>query len=107
MTRHIKLTEDMVSMLEPQFTPELMREAIANMVKRGLRFDNATGKVRDNDGLLVEYVRQSDFVPHTCVEDVVRWEFNGIVNNEAWHGVIRRCGGDVDAAIHAKSKFRV
>lgn len=107
MTRHIKLTEDMLNMIKPRFIPELMREAVANMVKRGLRFDNATGKVRDNDGVLAEYVNQSDFEPHTCIEDVVRWEFSGQVNNEAWHGVIRRCGGDVYAAVAARGKFEV
>ena len=49
----------------------------------GLRYNNRTGRLHDKTGELERYSRQSDFVPHTCEQDVMEWEFSRHINNSA------------------------
>lgn len=76
------------------FTAEEIATARAKLAKRGLRFDNLTGHTRDNSGLLAEFRRYmtgtleqmehpTKWVPHTSLEDVLKWEFRGTILNDA------------------------
>lgn len=65
------------------FSPAAVRAARAALLARNLRFNNATGIMRDNTGVLEKYVRASDHKPHKCLEDVMRWEFSRRIRNSA------------------------
>lgn len=92
--------------LKPHYTPALMAEATKRCIARGLRWDNRFGRLHDNDGELTRFSVQSDFVPHTSVADVARWEFSGHVNNEAWHCLIGQCGS-LEAALHCQHAYEL
>ena len=80
-----------------RYSAELTTQAQSRLMARKLRFDNRTGIVRDNTGILVKYCNQSDFAPHETVDQVYQWEFTKEINNEAWHILVDRIG--VDAAL--------
>lgn len=96
MKRHIKLRDLAHLPCKPSwrtYTKEELDKARAVLVKRGLRFDNSSGKIRDDKiGLLESYVNPSDFVPHESEEDVMEWEFSRYINNEAFR--MRSLGRD-------------
>jgi len=64
-----------------KFDPELVRECRGILEKRGLRFSNKTGIIRDNTGELERYTVQSEFEPHETLEEVMRWEFTRYIFN--------------------------
>lgn len=60
----------------------IFKTAVMCQEHKDLRFDNATGVIRDNHlGELERYSKQSDFVPHTTIDEVMQWEFKRHVNN--------------------------
>lgn len=67
----------------PDYGPAEMESARLAMVRRGLSFDNATGVMRDRDGWISRFSNPSEFTPHACVEDVMRWEFRSHIANAA------------------------
>lgn len=84
MKRHIRLAD--VTVPTPpntQYSAELLAEARAALAARGLRFDNATGIIRDDSGELERFVQASDHVPAESEEEVMRWQFSRHINNEA------------------------
>ncbi len=85
MNRHIRLAdcEHLPTPDHDKYSWSIMHQARVALVKRGLRYDNATGKLRDNTGLLEEYVKPNDHVPHATLEDVMRWEFRRQIANSA------------------------
>lgn len=66
-----------------EFKAESLALARQALVSRNLRFDNVTGRIRDNTGELERYVNQSDFVPHASESEVMQWEFSRWIRNSA------------------------
>ena len=64
-----------------EYSPELVEQARAALVKTGLRWCNKTGKVYDNRMLLEEFVNPSDHEPHDTEQDVMDWEFSRKIFN--------------------------
>lgn len=67
-----------------EYSRDLMERARAAQVARGLRFDNATGKLFDNrDGEIERFVNPSDHVPAADVQEVMEWQFSRYIANSA------------------------
>lgn len=66
-----------------EYSRELLERGRAALVGRNLRYDNATGIIRDNSGELERFKKQADHVPHNTEQDVMRWEFSRYINNAA------------------------
>lgn len=63
-------------------TVEQFNTAITSLCNRDLRFNNASGIVRDNQlGELEKYSNPSDFVPYSTPQEVMDWVFKRYVNN--------------------------
>lgn len=82
MQRHIWLRDctDIPLPAKDEHSPEHIVTARAAMIARGLRFDNKTGVLRDNDGWLS---RPSGYThePHVSLEEVMQWEFSPAIYN--------------------------
>jgi hypothetical protein len=66
-----------------RYPSPLLDQARTVLATRGLRYDNRTGKISDNTGVIEEYVSPSDHVPLHTEEEVMRWNFSRHINNEA------------------------
>ena len=85
MKRHIHL-RDVLHLIEKrnfrECTQAEFERALAHNLKIDLRYDNATGKMRDNElGVICELSNPKEHVPHDNLEDVLRWQFWGWINN--------------------------
>lgn len=66
------------------YSPAQMEAARAVHVARGLRFDNATGILRDDRmGELSRFSNPADHVPAQTLEEVMRWQFRARLANSA------------------------
>lgn len=84
MKRHIHLRElSHIDCERRDYRPESLARARAAQVNRDLRYDNATGVIRDSTGELSRYCRQSDHEPLERLEDVMRWHFQPFIRNGA------------------------
>jgi len=75
-----------------RYSKKLTDQALARLVSRDLRWNNAKGTISDSSGLLERFVDSSCHVPHETPEEVFRWEFSRYINNEAFR--ISREGRD-------------
>ena len=86
MQRYIKLA-DLDHIPTPDngtFTPTQLAQGRAAMVAQKLRFDNATGKLFDNElGCCEQFSNPRDHVPAQSAEEVMRWQFSRYINNSA------------------------
>jgi hypothetical protein len=52
---------------------EYLSMAYNDLIKKNTRIDNKTGKIRDNSGVIEEYVNPSDHEPYKDYKDVKYW----------------------------------
>lgn len=86
MQRHIKLADigHIPTPPHADYPPALRSQGRTALAARGLRYDNATGRLYDNEsGLLEQYTNQKDHTPHASLEDVMEWEFSRYIYNSA------------------------
>jgi hypothetical protein len=86
MRRVIRLSEiaDEPTPRHDTYPPDLMEKARSVLVSRNLRFDNATGTVRDDRlGELERFSNPADHEPHESIADVMRWVFRRFIANGA------------------------
>lgn len=86
MRRHIRLADlaDLPTPKRDHLPAALMEKARAVQVSRNLRWDNATGIVRDDlHGELERFSKASDHEPHETIDDVMEWEFSRYIANSA------------------------
>lgn len=88
MDRHIHLRD--LGQFEPDtrslnihFRPKSIKDARAALVARDLRFDNETGVISDNTGILEKLKYPDQFEPLPDLESVFRWHFNRYIRNAA------------------------
>lgn len=65
------------------YSPAEMDAARDVLVRRGLRYNPATGVVRDNDGERGGYCSRSDIPAYACAADVMAGEFRSYIANSA------------------------
>ena len=65
------------------FRPESVATARTALEARNLRFDNATGIIRDRSGELERFVNQRDHQPAASPEEVMEWQFSRYIRNSA------------------------
>lgn len=83
MKRFIRLDE-IADINSPHFNTEYTNvrpQAIAALIKSGLRWDNATGIMRNNQDWLEKPSVPSQHVPHSNYQDVMDCEFSRYINN--------------------------
>ena len=84
MNRHIHLRDlTHIECDHGDYKRENIAIARSALVKRDLRIDNHTGVIRDSNGELERYSRQSDHEPHESLEDAMRWSFQRYIRNGA------------------------
>lgn len=85
MKRHIYLA-DMPHIETPshkEYSRALLATARAALEAKRLRFDNATGIIRDNSGELERFSNPADHVPAESLEEIMEWQFRRYINNSA------------------------
>lgn len=53
-----------------------MATARATLAAAGLKFENATGRMSDRDGVIERFIDESQFVPLKTEDEVMTWEFS-------------------------------
>lgn len=79
---HLRDTSHVPTPTHAEYSPAEMEAARAVHVARNLRFDNATGVLRDDRlGELSRLSNPADHTPHESLEDVMRWQFRACLAN--------------------------
>ncbi len=86
MNRHIRLQDCQGMPVRSGTTTFLaghLAEAREALEKIGLRYDNATGIMRDNRGIREKLCDSRAHVPHKTLDEVMYWEFSRYIRNAA------------------------
>ena len=78
MNRFVRLSalEHIPSVLRYDLPADLWATARATLAAAGLKFDNATGRISDRDGVIERFIDESQFVPLKTEDEVMTWEFS-------------------------------